>query len=130
MVKLRTLEIACMGAFQLCEQCEDLADYFGEIQSLDAALGVLLAKLEAVGELEARAVAPGGRVLAPRDLLLDRELARGAAADQDRAHTEVAFQRVDHLRVALGRPLLPRLAGADDEGDARPADVAARRYPV
>jgi tetratricopeptide (TPR) repeat protein len=28
MVKLRTLEIACMGAFQLCEQCEDLADYY------------------------------------------------------------------------------------------------------
>ncbi|MDB5323850.1 MAG: hypothetical protein JWN40_5481 [Phycisphaerales bacterium] len=28
MVKLRTLEIACMGAFQLCETCEDLADYY------------------------------------------------------------------------------------------------------
>jgi tetratricopeptide (TPR) repeat protein len=28
MIKLRTLEIACMGAFQLCEQCEDLADYY------------------------------------------------------------------------------------------------------
>jgi tetratricopeptide (TPR) repeat protein len=28
MVKLRTLEIACQGAFQLCEQCEDLADYY------------------------------------------------------------------------------------------------------
>lgn len=28
MVKLRTLEIASMGAFQLCETCEDLADYY------------------------------------------------------------------------------------------------------
>ena len=28
MVKLRTLEIATQGAFQLCEQCEDLADYY------------------------------------------------------------------------------------------------------
>jgi tetratricopeptide (TPR) repeat protein len=28
MIKLRTLEIACTGAFQLCEQCEDLADYY------------------------------------------------------------------------------------------------------
>jgi spore maturation protein CgeB len=28
MVKLRTLEIMSMGAFQLCEQCEDLADYY------------------------------------------------------------------------------------------------------
>jgi tetratricopeptide (TPR) repeat protein len=28
MIKLRTLEIMCMGAFQLCEQCEDLADYY------------------------------------------------------------------------------------------------------
>ena len=28
MIKLRTLEIMGMGAFQLCEQCEDLADYY------------------------------------------------------------------------------------------------------
>lgn len=28
MVKLRTLEIMVTGAFQLCEQCEDLADYY------------------------------------------------------------------------------------------------------
>jgi spore maturation protein CgeB len=30
MVKLRTLEIMTMGAFQLCEQCEDLADYYAD----------------------------------------------------------------------------------------------------
>jgi tetratricopeptide (TPR) repeat protein len=34
MVKLRTLEIACQGAFQLCEQCEDLADYYVEGQEI------------------------------------------------------------------------------------------------
>ncbi len=28
MIKLRTLEIMSMGAFQLCETCEDLADYY------------------------------------------------------------------------------------------------------
>ncbi len=31
---------------------EDLADYFGEIQAFDAALGVLLARLEELGELD------------------------------------------------------------------------------
>jgi tetratricopeptide (TPR) repeat protein len=30
MIKLRTLEIMSMGAFQLCEQCEDLADYYAD----------------------------------------------------------------------------------------------------
>jgi tetratricopeptide (TPR) repeat protein len=34
MVKLRTLEIASMGAFQLCEQCEDLADYYVDGQDI------------------------------------------------------------------------------------------------
>jgi tetratricopeptide (TPR) repeat protein len=34
MVKLRTLEIAAMGAFQLCEQCEDLADYYVDGQDI------------------------------------------------------------------------------------------------
>ncbi len=31
---------------------EDLADYFGEVQAFDAALGVLLARLEEIGELD------------------------------------------------------------------------------
>ena len=31
---------------------EDLADYLGEVQAFDAALGVLLKKLEAIGELD------------------------------------------------------------------------------
>ena len=31
---------------------EDLADYFGEVQAFDAALGVLLEKLKAIGELD------------------------------------------------------------------------------
>ncbi len=30
---------------------EDLADYFGEIQAWDSALGLLLARLEAIGDL-------------------------------------------------------------------------------
>ena len=38
MVKLRTLEIASMGAFQLCEQCEDLADYYVDGQDIVACL--------------------------------------------------------------------------------------------
>lgn len=39
---------------------EDLADYFGEIQSFDAALGVLLEKLEEIGELENTLVVVSG----------------------------------------------------------------------
>ena len=31
---------------------EDLADYFGEVQAFDAALGVLLERLEEIGELD------------------------------------------------------------------------------
>lgn len=31
---------------------EDVADYFGEAQAFDAALGIFLKKLEAIGELD------------------------------------------------------------------------------
>lgn len=44
---------------------EDLADYFGEIQSFDAALGILLRKLEAIGELEQTLVVVSGDHGAP-----------------------------------------------------------------
>src|SRR5688572_21967891 len=36
MIKLRTLEIMTMGAFQLCEQCEDLADYYTDGEEIVA----------------------------------------------------------------------------------------------
>jgi N-sulfoglucosamine sulfohydrolase len=39
---------------------EDLADYFGEIQAFDAALGLLLKKLEEIGELENTLVVVSG----------------------------------------------------------------------
>jgi len=42
-----------------------LADYFGEIQSFDAALGILLRKLEAIGELEQTLVVVSGDHGAP-----------------------------------------------------------------
>jgi N-sulfoglucosamine sulfohydrolase len=44
---------------------EDLADYFGEVQSFDAALGVLLAKLKAIGELDNTLVVVSGDHGAP-----------------------------------------------------------------
>ncbi|XZE18617.1 sulfatase family protein [Pirellulaceae bacterium SH449] len=44
---------------------EDLADYFGEIQSFDAALGILLSKLEAIGELDNTLVVVSGDHGAP-----------------------------------------------------------------
>lgn len=44
---------------------EDLADYFGEIQSFDAALGLLLKKLEAIGELNNTIVVVSGDHGAP-----------------------------------------------------------------
>jgi arylsulfatase A-like enzyme len=34
------------------EVCEDFADYLGEVQAFDAALGVLIARLEKLGELD------------------------------------------------------------------------------
>ena len=44
---------------------EDLADYFGEVQAFDAALGLLLAKLEAIGELDNTIVVVSGDHGAP-----------------------------------------------------------------
>ena len=44
---------------------EDLADYFGEVQSFDAALGVLLAKLEEIGELDNTLIVVSGDHGAP-----------------------------------------------------------------
>jgi arylsulfatase A-like enzyme len=39
---------------------EDLADYLGEVQALDAALGVLIARLEKLGELENTVIVVSG----------------------------------------------------------------------
>lgn len=44
---------------------EDLADYFGEIQAFDAALGVLLKRLEEIGELDNTLVVVSGDHGAP-----------------------------------------------------------------
>jgi N-sulfoglucosamine sulfohydrolase len=44
---------------------EDLADYFGEAQSFDACLGVLLAKLEEIGELDNTLIVVSGDHGAP-----------------------------------------------------------------
>ena len=44
---------------------QDLADYFGEIQSFDAGLGLLLKKLEAIGELDNTLVVVSGDHGAP-----------------------------------------------------------------
>ncbi|HIG31148.1 MAG TPA: sulfatase [Verrucomicrobiales bacterium] len=44
---------------------EDLADYFGEIQAFDAGLGVLLRKLEAIGELDNTLIVVSGDHGAP-----------------------------------------------------------------
>jgi arylsulfatase A-like enzyme len=44
---------------------EDLADYFGEIMALDHALGLLLAKLETIGELDHTVVVVSGDHGAP-----------------------------------------------------------------
>lgn len=44
---------------------EDLADYFGEVQALDGALGVLLEQLEAIGELENTLIVASGDHGAP-----------------------------------------------------------------
>ena len=44
---------------------EDLADYFGEIQSLDAALGLFLAKLAEIGELDNTLIVVSGDHGAP-----------------------------------------------------------------
>ena len=44
---------------------EDLADYFGEIQSFDATLGVIMAKLEEMGELENTLIVVSGDHGAP-----------------------------------------------------------------
>jgi arylsulfatase A-like enzyme len=42
------------------ETREDFADYLGEVQAVDAALGVLLARLEALGELERTLIVVSG----------------------------------------------------------------------
>ena len=39
---------------------QDLADYFGEAQAFDAALGLLLKRLEAIGELDNTLVVVSG----------------------------------------------------------------------
>jgi arylsulfatase A-like enzyme len=44
---------------------EDFADYLGEVQAWDAALGVLLARLEAIGELDNTLIAVSGDHGAP-----------------------------------------------------------------
>ncbi len=44
---------------------EDLADYFGEIQAWDSALGLLLARLEAIGELDNTMIVVSGDHGAP-----------------------------------------------------------------
>jgi len=44
---------------------EDVADYFGEIQSFDAALGVLIGKLEEIGELDNTLIVVSGDHGAP-----------------------------------------------------------------
>lgn len=44
---------------------EDLADYFGEVQAFDAGLGVLLARLEEIGELDNTLVVVSGDHGAP-----------------------------------------------------------------
>ncbi len=44
---------------------EDFADYLGEVQALDAALGVLLAELERIGELERTLIVVSGDHGAP-----------------------------------------------------------------
>lgn len=44
---------------------EDLADYFGEVQAFDAALGLMLAKLESIGELDNTIVVVSGDHGAP-----------------------------------------------------------------
>lgn len=44
---------------------EDLADYFGEIQAFDASLGILLRRLEALGELENTLIVVSGDHGAP-----------------------------------------------------------------
>jgi arylsulfatase A-like enzyme len=44
---------------------EDLADYFGEVQAFDAALGLLLGRLEALGELDNTLVVVSGDHGAP-----------------------------------------------------------------
>ena len=44
---------------------EDLADYFGEIHALDAALGLLIEKLEAIGELDNTMIVVSGDHGAP-----------------------------------------------------------------
>lgn len=44
---------------------EDLADYFGEVHALDAAIGVLLAKLESIGELDRTMIVLSGDHGAP-----------------------------------------------------------------
>jgi N-sulfoglucosamine sulfohydrolase len=47
------------------EMREDLADYFGEVQAFDAALGELLKRLEAIGELENTLIVVSGDHGAP-----------------------------------------------------------------
>ncbi len=47
------------------EVCEDLADYFGEVQAFDAGLGVLLKRLEQLGELDNTLVVVSGDHGAP-----------------------------------------------------------------
>jgi arylsulfatase A-like enzyme len=44
----------------VAEVREDMADYFGEVQALDAAVGLLLKKLEATGELDNTLVVMSG----------------------------------------------------------------------
>lgn len=44
---------------------EDVADYFGEIQALDSALGLLVARLEAIGELDNTLIVVSGDHGAP-----------------------------------------------------------------
>jgi arylsulfatase A-like enzyme len=44
---------------------EDLADYFGEVQAFDASLGVLLRRLEAIGELDNTLIVVSGDHGAP-----------------------------------------------------------------
>lgn len=47
------------------EVCEDLADYYGEILALDAALGLLLRRLEELGELDRTLIVLSGDHGAP-----------------------------------------------------------------
>jgi len=111
MIKLRTLEIMCMGAFQLCEQCEDLDGYYVEGEEIVSykdwdELADLIKKYQAEPKRRDEIGRAGYEATKKKHVWSVRwaeveQLARPLMA-QFRENQSVAAERDEHLPQELG----------------------------